>query len=228
MKKSFTLIELLVVIAIIAILAALLLPSLAMARERAHHMRCMNNLKQIGLGSFQYLNDFNDCWPIQKIGSGDLRINNWYTWDMLIASYLGYNDPNWTNNATYNFDPALFICPSNRSAGTRSYTFNGRINTGAQFNQPYGLSGWMNTKIKKPSITIAVFEWHYQTHFPTLSANMFKVNQYRGSSNGTFTGSYHTGRKYNNTLLCDGHIESFKMPELLLSSPYTFYMNPSI
>ena len=66
--KGFTLIELLVVIAIIAILAALLLPSLASAKARGKSTVCLNNLKQLGLAITMYAQDYNDNYPLAYVG----------------------------------------------------------------------------------------------------------------------------------------------------------------
>lgn len=83
-RRGFTLIELLVVIAIIAILAAILFPAFARARENARRASCMSNLKQIGLGMFQYTQDYDETLPFITCGNlGDCTTSNagahpWY------------------------------------------------------------------------------------------------------------------------------------------------------
>ena len=68
-RRGFTLIELLVVIAIIAILAAILFPVFARAREKARQTSCLSNLKQVGLASNMYLQDYDERLVIEFYGS---------------------------------------------------------------------------------------------------------------------------------------------------------------
>jgi prepilin-type N-terminal cleavage/methylation domain-containing protein len=72
-QSGFTLIEMLVVIAVIAILAAILFPVFAQAREKARQASCISNLKQIGAAMLMYATDYDDCFP----GSPDARESLW-------------------------------------------------------------------------------------------------------------------------------------------------------
>ena len=111
-KRRFTLIELLVVIAIIAILAAMLLPALAQAREKARSISCVNKEKQINLALLMYTQDNAERWPSMYWGGANWEPNLVW-WGGEIASYVG--------------DAQVFLCPS-KSDTVCSYIYNIYLN----------------------------------------------------------------------------------------------------
>ncbi len=89
MRKGFTLIELLVVIAIIAILAAILFPVFARAREKARQTSCLSNTKQLGLGFMQYVQDYDEVLPLWRntMGTSGVGGDDRY-WYQVIDPYV--------------------------------------------------------------------------------------------------------------------------------------------
>ena len=112
-EEGFTLIELLIVIAIIAILAAILFPVFATAREKARQVTCQNNLKQIGTAFSMYAQDFDETYPWNITGGSP------YTgWDTEISPYAGLNAVSVNTKNTTNGVPIspFWTCPDDQVA----------------------------------------------------------------------------------------------------------------
>ena len=95
-KRGFTLIELLVVIGIIAILAAILFPVFAQAREKARQATCLSNLKQIGTALMMYTQDYDEILPTQSVGSPGRT-------DAAVLSFADTTSPDWRVNWIWKF-----------------------------------------------------------------------------------------------------------------------------
>ncbi|MCW3100564.1 MAG: prepilin-type N-terminal cleavage/methylation domain [Chthonomonadaceae bacterium] len=127
-RRGFTLIELLVVIAIIAILAAILFPVFAQARERARAISCVSNLKQIGTATNMYVQDYDETYPCGWGGPGDSAIRcMWrYSLQPYIQKYGSQTKDPYDGTGYTNM--GVFICPDQPgdpgSYGPTGYGYN--------------------------------------------------------------------------------------------------------
>lgn len=132
-EKEFTLIELLVVIAIIAILAAMLLPALNRAREKAHAAKCISNLKQMGQAVSMYATDYDDFVPTVTLNpdvSGQTNYSVWYGRDC-IGGYMNYQGGMVGGQAIRPWQGGVFDCPTNyRNSGPYPASGSGTVNYG--------------------------------------------------------------------------------------------------
>lgn len=125
-KNGFTLIELLVVIAIIAILAAILFPVFAQAREKARQASCQSNLKQIGLAFKMYVQDYDERWL-----RGDPIDPNANTPGKLGSNGQDFGFSGWVSNGLipYTKNQQIYICPSLNTNGFADPYSNGGDDT---------------------------------------------------------------------------------------------------
>jgi prepilin-type N-terminal cleavage/methylation domain-containing protein/prepilin-type processing-associated H-X9-DG protein len=224
-RIGFTLIELLVVIAIIAILAAILFPVFARARENARRSSCQSNLKQVGLGFLQYIQDYDETLPFSFYGSsGDSTppgsIPDNYKWMDAIYPYVKSEQ--------------LFNCPSD--SATNTYRFRNGVNYGS-----YGLNGAYGSVLTDNQtpprsgtnllLNMASLAVPATTVWVTDNNNSVSAVNTGGSqgffwastaSNPTITNAQprqlqnivERHLETTNVLFCDGHVKAYKLDAL--------------
>lgn len=241
-KSAFTLIELLVVIAIIAILAAILFPVFAQAREKARQTSCLSNMKQIGTGIYMYVQDYDESYPRSDIqlpvgtpspvnpnatGAFAGRVNH-YKWQAWIMPYTKNNQ--------------IFVCPS-RTRDKLAWDINGEIKNGyalnlsitGAFNMPNDdrvpFVGGTIAGIQTPADTFIVQElWNQVTYNYRLNSGTGSI-LYPAALREDWTAYLKPNGQVDkrstphsdgfNLAYCDGHAKWMKVDSFLAQSPTT-------
>lgn len=205
MRRGFTLIELLVVIAIIAILAAILFPVFARAREKARQSSCLSNLKQLGLGVLMYAQDYDEIYP-PAIYANSLGL---FYWMEVVQPYVK--------------NTQLFVCPSDRagtmysgcaSSGCSNYVAHVRVpGLGYAFNAYYtnypsgyvGLAWREMGQVRRPAEVIMLLDF-----ICYYSATTWSVDQSK-----TYRAMHNEGL---NVCFADGHSKWRKATSIQLNT----------
>lgn len=233
-RAAFTLIELLVVIAIIAILAAILFPVFAQAKEAAKKTQCLSNLKQIGLSLNMYIADYDDTFPNRRfepfgtVATFDFDQNSWRT---VIQPYAK--------------NTKIVECPSNPDRDTKSWDPEFNVSYAGNFTDPNNLTaydlgrglfgqqrspGVNGSDIAYPSSLIAITEiqkvpWVTWCVDRNDQSHTWNYGKYNGQ---TFTQVYsgalfmgHAGR--TNYGFTDSHVKSMKPTQTYALGSYNYW-----
>src|SRR5579885_951901 len=229
--SAFTLIELLVVIAILAIFAALLLPALASARQKAQTIKCLNNMKQWGLAFTMYAQDNRELVPeegdtmapINSSGSATTLNNRDYAWYNAVPPTIGQPalvslyPPLSTDKQPLPRSASLFSCPAapdpaaaqgystplNANKAFFMYAESSAICINYSSRRQYGYPQTKLTTILKPSDTIFLAE----QDTTTATAPSESV------TNGKYSAVRHANKKLENFAMCDGSCRSARTNE---------------
>ena len=204
--RAFTLIELLVVIAIIAILAALLLPALSKAKEKANAAACLNNLKQWGLATQMFTLDNDDFLPKDGTPNGTSVNEGWYIDLPRVLGLPTYQEVPWRTNASIDPGRSIWICPSNpRRSNTNNlfhYCLNQHVNATGTGNQV------KHSSLRQPAQTV----WLFDNGKLAAVAQQNNVHSNLHSAGANFT-------------FLDGHAARFKNKEYWNFSNHTGLTN---
>jgi len=165
-SHGFTLVELLVVIGIIALLISILMPALSRAREQANGVKCLSNVRQIGMALYMYANDNHGAYPFGARGDFPIVREDWIYWQPSnprgpdakvdqspIAKYIG------------NFSPELLRCPSDNVENHKPY-FNNEA-----YNYSYTMNEFFESSPRSPAL------------WPDYGGRLVKLGALKNASN---------------------------------------------
>jgi prepilin-type N-terminal cleavage/methylation domain-containing protein/prepilin-type processing-associated H-X9-DG protein len=213
-QRAFTLIELLVVIAIIAILASILFPVFARARENARRASCASNMKQIGLAVMQYTQDYDEKYPVQLQSNPTSNVSPFTT-------ATGVNVSNWALEIyPYSKSWKILTCPSaipsTSTAPPTGNDSNSYLGNGVIFRHPTS-GGVSMAAVQEPAGTIMVQEYSLAvaaSWVRPMAISTSNLTRYEYWLQGTSATPIGTSSTYDrlhfeggNLLFADGHVK---------------------